>query len=48
MVREGDQLHYHVGAGIVTDSIAAAEYDETLHKAKGMRLAVEEYVRAKW
>jgi len=47
MVREGDQLHYHVGAGIVTDSIAEAEYDETLHKAKGMRVAVEEYVREK-
>lgn len=47
MVREGDQLHYHVGAGIVTDSMAEAEYDETIHKAKGMRVAVEEYVRAK-
>ena len=45
MVREGNQLHYHVGAGIVADSIAEAEYDETLHKAKGMRVAVEEYVR---
>ncbi|PQJ28110.1 aminodeoxychorismate synthase, component I [Rubritalea profundi] len=47
MVREGDQLHYHVGAGIVTDSTAEAEYEETLQKAKGMRVAVEEYVREK-
>ena len=45
MVREGDQLHYHVGAGIVADSIPEAEYDETLHKAKGIRVSVDEYVR---
>ena len=45
MVREQDQLHYHVGAGIVADSRPVDEYDETLHKAKGMRLAVEKYVR---
>jgi anthranilate/para-aminobenzoate synthase component I len=36
-------MHYHVGAGIVADSDAEAEYEETLQKAKGMRLAVEEY-----
>lgn len=45
LVREGEQLHYHVGAGIVADSDAAAEYDETLQKAKGIRLAVESYRR---
>jgi para-aminobenzoate synthetase component 1 len=27
--------HFHVGAGIVADSNAAAEYDETLAKARG-------------
>lgn len=43
LVREGEQLHYHVGAGIVADSDAAAEYEETLQKAKGIRLAVESY-----
>ncbi len=43
MVREGNSLHYHVGAGIVADSDAAAEYEETLQKAKGMRIAVENY-----
>ena len=43
MVREGGELHYHVGAGIVADSDAEAEYQETLQKAKGIRLAVESY-----
>ena len=43
LVRDGDKLHYHVGAGIVADSSAEAEYDETLQKAKGIRLAVESY-----
>ncbi len=41
LVREGDTLHYHVGAGIVADSDAVAEYEETLHKAKGIRSALE-------
>ena len=27
--------HFHVGAGIVADSVASAEYDETLAKAGG-------------
>lgn len=40
LVREGDNLHYHVGAGIVADSDAEAEYEETLHKAKGLRQAL--------
>jgi aminodeoxychorismate synthase component I len=43
LVRDGNEMHYHVGAGIVADSDAEAEYEETLQKAKGMRLAVEEY-----
>lgn len=33
--------HYHVGSGIVADSTPAAEYEETLHKAKGLRLALQ-------
>lgn len=41
LVREGDILHYHVGAGIVADSDAEAEYEETLHKAKGLRRALQ-------
>lgn len=30
------QAHFHVGAGIVADSDAAAEWEETLHKAAGL------------
>ncbi|MGJ8656408.1 MAG: aminodeoxychorismate synthase component I [Akkermansiaceae bacterium] len=41
LVREDDILHYHVGAGIVADSDAVAEYEETLHKAKGIRFALD-------
>lgn len=43
LIREDDQLSYHVGAGIVADSDPTAEYQETLDKAKGIRLAVEEF-----
>lgn len=43
LVRDGNELHYHVGAGIVADSVPQAEYEETLQKAKGMRLAIEAY-----
>ncbi len=40
LVREGKSLSYHVGAGIVADSDPLAEYEETLHKAKGVRKAI--------
>jgi aminodeoxychorismate synthase component I len=43
LVREGGRLVYQVGAGIVADSDPAAEYEETLHKAAGIRLAVERW-----
>lgn len=43
LVREGDRLRYHVGAGIVADSDPEKEYEETLHKAAGIRLAVERW-----
>lgn len=43
LVREGSKLSYHVGAGIVADSDADKEYEETLHKAAGIRLAVERW-----
>ena len=33
--------HYHVGSGVVADSSPHAEYEETLHKAKGLRLALK-------
>lgn len=43
LVREGGKLSYHVGAGIVADSDPEKEYEETLHKAAGIRLAVERW-----
>lgn len=45
LVRDADTLYYNVGAGIVADSDAEAEYDETLQKAKGIRVAVESYIQ---
>lgn len=35
-VAEAGELHFHVGAGIVADSDPALEYEETLHKARGL------------
>ncbi len=43
LVRNGDRLVYQVGAGIVADSDPAQEYEETLHKAAGIRLAIERW-----
>jgi len=43
MVLEGENLHFSVGSGITAGSIPAREYDETLHKAAGMEMAVEAY-----
>lgn len=40
LIRDGDKLMYQVGAGIVADSDPAHEYEETLHKAAGIRMAV--------
>ncbi|MFM8471633.1 MAG: aminodeoxychorismate synthase component I, partial [Limisphaerales bacterium] len=39
-VRTAEQTHFHVGAGIVADSVPAAEYDETLAKARGFLAAL--------
>jgi anthranilate/para-aminobenzoate synthase component I len=36
LVRAGDRLYLQVGGGIVADSDPQREYDETLHKARGM------------
>jgi para-aminobenzoate synthetase component 1 len=36
---ENGVAHFHVGAGIVADSIPQMEYEETLHKAAGILLA---------
>lgn len=43
LIREDDKLIYQVGAGIVADSDPQKEYEETLHKAAGIRLAVEAF-----
>ena len=43
LIREEGRLVYQVGAGIVADSDPAGEYEETLHKAAGIRLAVERW-----
>lgn len=46
LVRTGDRLVYQVGAGIVADSDPCREYEETLHKAAGIRLAIERWREA--
>ena len=37
----GGRAVFHTGGGIVADSDPDAEYEETLHKAEGMRLALQ-------
>ena len=46
MVQEGETLHFSVGSGITAGSVPAREYEETLHKASGMQLAVQAYEEA--
>lgn len=43
LVRDGSELSYRVGAGIVADSIPEEEYLETLHKAEGIRQGIEKF-----
>ena len=38
---KGRVIYFHVGAGIVADSIPAAEYEETLAKARGFLQALQ-------
>ncbi len=38
---EDEEIHFHVGAGIVADSEPEAEWQETLHKAAGLRRAAK-------
>ncbi|MFM2197831.1 MAG: aminodeoxychorismate synthase component [Verrucomicrobiota bacterium] len=40
LVRDGGKLSYHVGAGIVADSVPEQEYAETMHKGEGIRLGI--------
>jgi anthranilate/para-aminobenzoate synthase component I len=46
MVQEGETLHFSVGSGITSGSVPAREYEETLHKASGLELAVQAYGEA--
>ena len=39
------EIHFHVGAGIVADSVAEAEYDETMAKAAGFFAALRDQPR---
>ncbi len=41
IVMNGDHCHVQAGAGIVADSIPAAEYQETMNKAQALAVAVE-------
>lgn len=38
-VQQGDQITFHVGSGIVADSVPEHEHEETLHKAAGILAA---------
>jgi anthranilate synthase component 1 len=41
LVTHKNRVHLQAGAGIVADSDPAAEYEETINKAKGVKLAIE-------
>lgn len=41
LVAHKNRIHLQAGAGIVADSDPAAEYDETVNKAMGVKLAIE-------
>jgi len=41
MVAQGERVYLQAGAGIVADSDPAAEYQETVNKALGVKLALE-------
>lgn len=41
IVKQGDTAHVQAGAGVVYDSVPAAEYEETRNKAKAMLKAIE-------
>jgi anthranilate synthase component I len=41
LVAEGSRAHVQAGAGVVADSVPAAEYEETLNKARALLRAVQ-------
>ena len=44
VVAEGGRAHVQAGAGIVADSDPAAEYEETLNKARALLRAVQRVI----
>lgn len=40
-VQQGNEITFHVGSGIVADSVPEKEHEETLHKAAGILAAAE-------
>ncbi len=42
LVHRDGRVWFHAGGGIVADSVPALEYEETLHKARGMMRALAE------
>ncbi len=40
-VQRGDEIRFHVGSGIVADSVPELEHEETLHKAAGILAAAK-------
>lgn len=40
LIVKGDRVCFHAGGGVVADSDPEAEYEETLHKARGMMRAL--------
>lgn len=46
LVHEEGRLHFHAGSGITADSDPARECEETEHKARGLRLALDAYLQA--
>ncbi len=43
MALEGETLHFSAGSGITAGSVPAREYEETLHKAAGLEMALAAY-----
>jgi anthranilate synthase component 1 len=41
VVVQGGRAHVQAGAGLVADSVPAAEYEETLNKARALLRAVQ-------
>jgi anthranilate synthase component 1 len=41
LVFEGDEYSYQAGAGIVSDSVPASEYDEVFAKSAALRGALQ-------